>query len=304
MNNLKIHSKPIETVFDLLGHEENDITFSISFALSRCPTFLKALLKNLLPANVSYSMDLVEVCCQNPVNEGFTDIEISQNELFRIVFEAKVGCNLPGFAQIDKYAKSINKNTWKFKEIVTLSDSLSAESKAALGDRVGDIPIHHMSFQDVIHLAESSKKEGGNKEKAILTELVKYLKEGTNMIDSHSNTVYVVALGKEDSIKEHDIQRQYHCPVGRNFTKTAPNYLGFRHHGKLQYINHVDRYENYMEGDVLFFRFFLGPDIVPAKTVKLGQKDGRGFKAYCDIDLLLTCDTLKEAHDKTKARHE
>jgi len=304
MNALKIYQKPIESVFDLLGRDENDITFSLSFALSRCPTFLKKFLADVLPTNFAYSLDQVGIECQNPVEGGFTDIEITQNGLFRLIFEAKVGTNLPGFVQVEKYAKSLNENAWAFKEIITLSDSLSAESKALLGKEVEDVPINHLSFRDIISIAGASEKEGKNKEKAILAELIKYLKEGTNMIDSHSNTVYVVALGKGGSIPEHDGQRQYHCPVGGRYTKTPPNYLGFRHHGKLQYINHVDRYENYVEGNALYFRFFLGPDIIPTKTIKLGQKDGRGFKAYCDIDLLLTCDTLKEALEKTKARYE
>jgi hypothetical protein len=210
---------------------------------------------------------------------------------------------LPSLGQLSKYAESLKDQTYSFSEILTLSDSLSAETKAALGAQVKGIPLRHLSFRDVINVAESAMPKSTGKEKMLLVELVKYLKEGTNMIDSHSNIVYVVALGSGESIQEHDFKRQYHCPLGHHFPKTPPNYLGFRHHGKLQYINHVEGYENYLNGDVLSFRFFLGPDIVPAKIVKLGQKDGRGFKVYCDIDLLLTCDTLKEALEKTKARH-
>ncbi len=123
------------------------------------------------------------------------------------------------------------------------------------------------------------------------------------MQNKRSNTVYVVPIGG-DSIREHDIERTYHCPVGGNGFPTEPqNYLGFRHGGVLKYINFVEEVEYYDNDGQLYFRFLLGPDIVPSKTVKTGGKIRR-TKFYCDIDLLLTCDTILEASQKTKERHK
>jgi hypothetical protein len=260
-------------------------------------------MKVMLPKDICVKLEEVNIICQNEVENGLTDIEIYQNELFRLVFEAKVGYQIPMFEQIHKYAKSLNGRNWKYKKIVTLSDSLSEEAKNYLGSLIDGIPITHMRFQDVINIAEKASQESSHSEKHILKELITYLKGGTNMIDKHSNTVYVVPLGSTQTIEEHNIRRQYHCPVGKKYTKTPPNYIGFRYRGKLQCINHVEGYENYSDGNILHFRFFLGPDIIPNNEIKLGQKDGRGFKVYCDIDLLLTCDTIKEAFEKTKQRH-
>ena len=54
----------------------------------------------------------------------------------------------------------------------------------------------------------------------------------------------------------------------------------------------------------VFGMFSLGEPIEPHKEVKCGSKVVRSTRIYADIDLLLTCDTLTEAMEKTKARKE
>lgn len=50
--------------------------------------------------------------------------------------------------------------------------------------------------------------------------------------------------------------------------------------------------------------FSLGEPIIPNKIVKCGPKVVRSTRIYADLDLLLTCDTLTEAMEKSKARRE
>lgn len=50
-------------------------------------------------------------------------------------------------------------------------------------------------------------------------------------------------------------------------------------------------------------KFYLGPNIVPPKTVKTGCKY-RGTKFYYDIDLFLTCDTIFEAIIEKDVRYK
>ena len=50
--------------------------------------------------------------------------------------------------------------------------------------------------------------------------------------------------------------------------------------------------------------FSLGEPIRPNKIVKCGPKVVRSTRIYADLDLLLTCDTLTEAMEKSKARRE
>ena len=94
--------------------------------------------------------------------------------------------------------------------------------------------------------------------------------------------------------------------------------MGFRFHGQLQQIRHVDDYEVHDEpwnlihlpfneagwGAEPHFWYRLGPPIVPSHTVKTGASIKRSLRVWAAIDLLLTCDTISEARDKTQSRLE
>jgi hypothetical protein len=140
-----------------------------------------------------------------------------------------------------------------------------------------------------------------------------------------SNLVYVVSLGGEiedtgmsfrDVVVEHDT---YFCPFGGSagWPKEPPNYLGFRFDGKLQQVRHVDGYritdDNYagfepLRGKVDWSHerhwvFSLGPVMKPIHEVRTG-KLYPSQRVWAALDLLLTCDTVAEARDKTKLRRE
>jgi hypothetical protein len=48
MPELLLHKRPVQSVFSLIGENENDITFSIGWALSQSPGLLKNLLRKAL----------------------------------------------------------------------------------------------------------------------------------------------------------------------------------------------------------------------------------------------------------------
>jgi len=302
MATISLYGNKIDSVFQLLGNHENDITKSIAFVLSRCPAFLNEVLLRTLGNSVHYSLDKVNICCQGAEDEGITDVELVESGVFHIVFEAKCGLILPSHEQLQKYANDLNKENEANKYIWTLSDVASCIAEERLEREISGIQIHHISYSEVRKVAEESLKKSTHKQMWILKELNTYLERITSMSKQHSNTVYVVAI-KGDSIKEHDKDRTYHCPIGgQGYLKEPENYIGFHYAGRLQYINHVDKVENYKNGEgKMMFKFFLGPDIVPTKMVRTG---GRLWgKCYCDIDLLLTSDTILEAKSKTDKRN-
>lgn len=299
---LIVRNKEIDSVFQLLGDYENNITESISYALSRCPEFLNLLLKKLLPKSISYSIDDALIYCQNTQYEGITDIEIFQIGFYHIIIEAKCGFSLPSKKQLQKYANDLNKEGLSQKFIWTLSDVMPESANQRSAKSIDGIPIKHITYLEIFDLANKSITSSSNKCKEILRNLNIYLGGIIGMKNIHSNSVYVAPISG-NSIKEHNINRTYHCPVGDRYLKEPANYLGFRYDGKLQYINHVEHVEQYNNKGKLMFKFFLGPDIIPSKTVKTGGKY-QGTKFYCDIDLLLTCNTIIEASKKTKARYQ
>lgn len=298
---LKGYGNRIKNIFQLLGNHENDITKSIAYTLSKCEHFAINFLHELGINVLNLDLDILIITYQQTQEDGISDIEILYPSKFHIIIEAKKGVNLPSPSQLTKYANDLNKTLEPIKLICTLSDSQYIQASSLIPREISGVPIKHSMYSKIINLIDKSKVSAKSYTKRILDELKEYLKGVVSMQDNHSNTVYVVPLN-ENSVREHDKERTYHCPVGRRFLKSPENYLGFRFGGKLQYINHVEKYETYSENGIPMFKFYLGPDIIPSKTIKTGGKY-RGTKCYCDIDLLLTCDTIVEARIKTDERH-
>lgn len=110
---------------------------------------------------------------------------------------------------------------------------------------------------------------------------------------------------------------RYLPPIGGKggWPKTPVNYLGFRFNARLQRIQPVEGYEVITEPhaylseiheDVSWeptFVYFLGPPIEPMTKIHMGDMQ-RNMRAWAALDLLLTAQTISEARDLTRARHE
>ena len=109
----------------------------------------------------------------------------------------------------------------------------------------------------------------------------------------------------------------YFHPVGGGaggWLKEPPNYFGFRYDGKLQQIHHVDDVEvtqrprDFLPGfgpeydfETPHYLYTLGPPITPPHEMKNGRVT-RALRVWAALDLLLTCDTISDARDKTNER--
>lgn len=144
------------------------------------------------------------------------------------------------------------------------------------------------------------------------------------MQNVHSNKVFVVSLGsgmpQKWEISWQDIvnkKRKYFHPVGGSaggWPSEPPNYIAFRYGGKLQTIHHIDKYEVFTDPNSIFdeipkevwpphYLYSLGDPIIPAKEVKTGAIYPSG-RVWAMLDLLLTCDTISDARDKTQEREK
>jgi len=325
---IRLHSRPVHTVFDLLGDKEDDITYSIGWGLAQSDGFAKALLgKAYGKRKVG---DPTAIRLQESVKgQGRTDIEIETDDV-HLIIEAKRGWQLPVRSQLELYVPRLKKTQPKEPLLLVIAES-SAEwvTTQSLPAALDGIPVRYLSWGEVAALAtRTAQKSKTNNEKRLLRELYQYLKGLMNMQDVTSNLVYVVSLGTgplypggpsfESFITEKNICFQ---PVGGGkggWPVTPPNYLGFRYDGQLQQIRHVESYEIHNNPwDVIYpgigkklgwtdtphFFYQLGPVIKPACPVMTGGLYGSG-RHWCAIDLLLTCESVREARDKTQARLE
>ena len=99
---LKSYGQEIRSVFQLLGDTENDITSSLCWALVKCPEFLTRIIRSVCDATADPSQ--ITILNQQYDHEtGITDIELTDDQSFHIIIEAKKGWVLPGAEQLTKY---------------------------------------------------------------------------------------------------------------------------------------------------------------------------------------------------------
>ena len=175
-----------------------------------------------------------------------------------------------------------------------------------------------MSLRDLAALARV--RSGSHAEKRLLGELNDYLNKVARMQDITSNMVYVVSLSQDrppdSDITWRDIveaRGMYFHPVGGTYPREPANYLGFRYGGQLRSIRHTERCEVVRDlGDRIpgcglkldgpHYLYTLGAPVIPSKTVRNGDKVVMANRVYAAIDLLLTCDTISEAGERTRER--
>lgn len=319
---LILHTKEIHSVFELLGKNENDISFSVAWALSKCPFFLTGFLTAAL--GFSPKSGSIEIRLQrHEKDHGYTDIEIECENEFYIIVEAKRGWVVPGEQQLRRYASraSFEKSKAKTKRLIVLSEcSRDYGARRLCLDSVCGVSVEFISWRDIARIALVARKRGAHAHKRLLDELLIYLKGLMTMQKIDSNLVYVVAVSadkpKNWQISWIDViekKRRYFHPMGiKGWPKEPPNYIGFRYRGHLQSIHHIEGFE--IVDDLhqkireipshrhpALFLYRLGPGIRP--TRRLSSKgiwpNGR---VWCMLDTLLTSDTIAEARNVTQTR--
>jgi len=332
MTDLYLHGAEIKTVFDLLGSTENDITFSVGWALAQSEIFLSRLLDDLYPGRNYGRITAIRLqefkggSDRKNDEHGYTDIEIEAERL-HVIFEAKRGWSLPTDQQLTKYANHLERYTKVKKSIVVLSECSAEYVKNRLPNAINDIPILYRSWKHLSQIVTKSGYDGSHAEKRVLSELNKYLEGLITMQNQQSNCVYVVSLGNDTPewsklswIEIVTKKQRYFHPFGSGgWPKDPPNYLGFRYYGKLQSIHHVDSYEivddlsryipeisrkkwNAVHDRFSLVLYKLGEPIKPVADVRTGNVYRNG-RVWAAIDLLLTCRTISEARDLTNERN-
>jgi hypothetical protein len=186
---LNRYARPVESVFNLIGEDERSITDSLAWVLDRCPTFRKALVKDLTGYNLPVS-DLTVSTQTYGEDAGFTDIEISGASALHLVLEAKHGWTLPSHTQLRKYAKRLAKNGLpkKLNFLVSASECSDTYARLFLPEKLRGIAVEHISWRDLLSICHQSKSDASSsQEKAWLGQFSDYLKGIASMQDVQSN---------------------------------------------------------------------------------------------------------------------
>lgn len=318
MGSLLLHGRKVDTVFDLMGKHENDMTRALGWTLAECSQFRQALANRVVP--LSFRSKDIRVQLQvwsKP--RGYTDIELESSSLFHVIIEAKRGWQPPSQRQLRKYAGRLDAMKHGHNALAMLTD-WSYSSAAARQSEISGVPVVWLSWSEVAALAVRAKRRSREVERRWIDELLQYFGGTVTMQEVDSNWVYVVSLGKGVpkgwGISWIDIierkRRYFHPAQGGGWPKTPPNYLAWRYNGKLQGIAHVAGYE--IPPDVhkripeiptgaitnhVLYR--LGPTFRPDHIVPTGRIFRNG-RRWCMLDTLFTCKTISDAAIRSKKR--
>lgn len=322
MTSLVLHDREVPTVFDLIGHRENDMTAALGWGLSQSPALLTGLVRAVADVSVDPAATVIRLQ-EHHQTGGFTDVELLVPDLLHLILEAKRGWNLPTAAQLEHYAQRFRADAPGMVQAIVVLTQWGATSlvERQLPTWPFAYPRYVLGWGDLVELTERAGQQGPLAERHLLRELATYLRGVADMRDTNSNSVYVVSLGSRmgegwpfnniQIVEDHD--RYWFPASGKNWPKVPPNYLGFRYYGRLQSIRHVDGYV--IDTDVTrhlpeapsqewepHFFFTLGPPIRPDHEVPTGRRIQRSARVWVDIDLLLTAPTISDALELTKQR--
>ena len=309
MAELFLNRRKIESVFSLLGEKENDITFSVGWALSQSPSFLQKFLQAAFAKRKSYPLGKTGVSLQEFIAKGgITDVEIFDPN-FHVIIEAKRGWELPTSHQLAKYVPRFDAMNAKKRLLVTMSECSDVYARHFLAPSIGGIRVRHLGWAKINALTSLSR--ASHAEKRLMHELRSYLATIVNMQKEESNWAYVVSLNSwpwQTGLTFIDVvekRRRYFHPYGSGgWPKEPPNYMAFRYHGCLQSIRHVEHAQVIRNFHPYFreapnktvdphFLYKLGPAIRPSRTVR--SAINRNARRWAMVDLLLTSKTIADA---------
>lgn len=327
MPSLFLHNNQVETFFELLGSNENDMTKSLGWTLANSTRLLAEFANRLNLVN-GFS-ESIQIKLQHRGNQhGVTDIEILDFENHHhIIIEAKRGFSVPSTEQLELYAQRLNQNIGNDANnlMVVLAESDQEELWLDLHipEIVGGIPVVGISWQQFQILANLGLNNATHAERRLLTQLIEYLRKVITMQNQYSNQVYVVSLAYDEfAIDENgnainfvDVVEnygQYFHPVGNHYPNQPPNYIAFRYDGMLQSIHHVESYlvvedfaghfplQDAYPVEQPYYLYTLGPSLI-CNMIPTNDPNGEypnifgPGRHWCFIDLLLTCGSVAEA---------
>jgi hypothetical protein len=325
MPELRLHARPVATIFDLMGRTENDMTAALGWGVTHNGALSRRFLGQVAPGLDIAEPIVVELQQHDQADGGYTDIDLKADEL-HVIVEAKVGWAPPTEAQLRRYETRFAGVAAAHQAFVVLTQNGAEQVvRHRLGAWAPPDPIEVvvLGWSDLVTMAVAAGREGPTRERPLAAELATYLRGVADMRETDSNVVHVVALTRKvwagwptdlspvDEVVKH---LTYHYPTVGNYPRIVPNYMGFRYDGKLQSIHHVDDYTisdtpvGHVPGapdlswDSPAYVLKLGPPIRPDHPVPTGKGYWPSAPLDIDIDLLFTAASVADARTLTVAR--
>ena len=324
---LRIHNRPINTPFGLLGADENALSYALGFTLLQCPELLHPILKALgVPQWRSSWGRNMSIDGQRHREQGITDLEVHVPGRLLLVIEAKVGMSLPTIAQCQRYLNRFEERREPRQMLVisTVSDPASAVAKYRKQDsRLAD-RLYGMRWTDLLPMCGRLQRELAETSEARrwIVAFRQFLDQEYQM-KCHTDEVWIVSANRKPrwrgglSFYDTHVNVKRRIYYRRGFEMKRPLYIALRCNGAVRHIQRVEGIdfearpidyipeltnvpEDWPSKAHTVWR--LGPPVELTKPIPTGDPTMRARRCACDLDMLLTAKSVRDIERRMKER--
>jgi len=323
------YGRAVKTPFGLLGTDERALTFALGYTMWWCPRLLQTFLGAVAIKRFRIShLRNAEIHLETRRDEGITDIEVIIPNRLHLIIEAKVGLGLPTLDQCRRYIQRLKSSAATYRLLVILvgMDCTPTLALYRQKDKDCDKFLAGLQWVELLkmrpllleHYAPSS--EEGRWARAFYDFL-----EGEFHMNSYTEEVWIVPAKKkplwEDGWSFYDTHvkgRIYYRSKRDGYTNQKPLYIALRAQGKVESIQRVLKIEhevilvnvlpqmrNIKDGwprEVPHTVWYLSEPVYLPKILPTGDPSMRGRHLFCDMDILLSSVSIKEAAERMKKR--
>lgn len=327
---LHAHNRLVNSPFGLLGTDENALSFALGYTFQQCGPLLQWFLKQIgIDGVYLSSLQKARIDLQRhrigEYGEGITDIEIHLPGHFHVIVEAKVGLSVPTIDQCRKYLPRFKASNEPIQKLVAVVQSPDQTFVKAYGQQDKQLSKRLVRFIWPQLLPECLRLMLS---KSLSCQPKEWVRCFYNFLDQEfsmkafTTEVWILAINTEplwpNGMSHWDIHQKYRVWWDYKEHSVRPLYIAFRVGGVLDSICRVSRVEHAIPiVDVVpemqnikkpwpklpATIWHFGPPVPLAKPLRTGA-GMYNRRVRCDLDLLLTCETVQEIEEAMGKRRD
>ncbi len=324
---LHINKRRVTSPFGLLGTDENALSFALGYTFQQCLPFLQWFLQEIgIPSVHPNTLRKARIALQrgDEFGSGITDIEIFVEDKIHVIIEAKVGLAIPSIEQCRKYLKRLRESNARNIKLVALVQSPDQTFVKQYVRQDPKFSSRLVSFNWSRLISECVRmihRKSDSSTKSWIRSFYHFLDQEYGM-KAFSTEVWILSIKTKplwtNGMSHWDIHQKHRVWWSYNEHAVRPLYIAFRVNGTLDSICRVNQIEHEIPIIHRVPEMKHIPDAWPSlpctiwhfeKAVKLPKPIRTGAGMYnrrvrCDLDLLLSCETVLEIEQEMKNRRD
>lgn len=323
-----IYDRPVTTPFGLLGRDENALSFALGYTFAKCPRLLRHFLRHIGVGGLQgESLNEVEITLQRHEHGGITDVEISLPGKLFVVVEAKVGLSLPTLEQCLKYLPRFERNKASRQRLVALvaSPATSLLDKYRSQNRTLKTLLTAFHWMDLIpDCIRMLREYPATTEPGLWIRSFQQFLEQEYEMKAFTEEVWIVSASTKPlwpngkSFYDTHAKGRIRIYYRKDCHNKRPLYMAFRVGGKVTHIQKVlsvkheaqpvdlmSELKNVPENwpSIPHTVWVLGEPTPLPQAIPTDDKTMRARQFSCDLDILLSSASIREAVQKMKKRN-